>query len=77
MPGVAIYAQAADITSQVLNFGVPAPIDLQIRGSDLKADFRYANELLRNIHEAVEGWLSIDAQPGRVGAGDQVVEIAV
>ena len=35
------------------------------------------DELLRNIHEAVEGWLSIDAQPGRVGAGDQVVEIAV
>ena len=35
------------------------------------------DELLRNIHEAVEGWLSTDAQPGEATGGDQVVEIAV
>src|ERR1019366_49589 len=39
----------ADIVSQILNFGAPAPIDLQVRGSDLTADFTYATELLRRI----------------------------
>jgi multidrug efflux pump subunit AcrB len=39
----------ADIVSQILNFGAPAPIDLQIRGNDLKADYAYANRLLTQI----------------------------
>jgi hypothetical protein len=28
----------ADIVSQIINFGAPAPIDLQVRGNDLAAD---------------------------------------
>ncbi|HEX4377735.1 MAG TPA: efflux RND transporter permease subunit [Steroidobacteraceae bacterium] len=39
----------ADIVSQILNFGAPAPIDLQIRGKNLTADFAYANRLLAQI----------------------------
>ncbi len=39
----------ADIVSQILNFGAPAPIDLQIRGNDLDANFDYANRLLKAI----------------------------
>lgn len=39
----------ADIVSQILNFGAPAPIDVQIRGSDLQANFGYANRLLKEI----------------------------
>src|SRR5262249_61430969 len=39
----------ADIVSQILNFGVPAPIDLQIRGNNLDANFDYANKLLKEI----------------------------
>jgi multidrug efflux pump subunit AcrB len=39
----------ADIVSQILNFGAPAPIDLQVRGNDLQADFAYANKLLTQI----------------------------
>jgi len=39
----------ADIVSQILNFGAPAPIDLQIRGNDLDANFAYANKLLKAI----------------------------
>jgi multidrug efflux pump subunit AcrB len=39
----------ADIVSQILNFGAPAPIDLQIRGNDLKGDYAYANRLLAQI----------------------------
>ena len=32
-PGVSFFFQPADIVSQILNFGVPAPIDLQVVGS--------------------------------------------
>jgi CzcA family heavy metal efflux pump len=39
----------ADIVSQILNFGAPAPIDLQVRGANLDANFDYANTLLKAI----------------------------
>jgi multidrug efflux pump subunit AcrB len=39
----------ADIVSQILNFGAPAPIDLQIRGNNLNANFAYASQLLKAI----------------------------
>src|SRR5271169_1676931 len=48
-PGMTFSFLPADIVSQILNFGAPAPIDLQIRGSDLAADYTYANKLLGQI----------------------------
>ncbi|CAM3723798.1 Nodulation protein NolG [Pseudomonas reidholzensis] len=39
----------ADIVSQILNFGAPAPIDIQIRGNDVDANFAYAQQLLKRI----------------------------
>nr|WP_156133541.1 efflux RND transporter permease subunit [Massilia sp. JS1662] len=39
----------ADIVSQILNFGSPAPIDVQVRGRDLDADYAYAQTLLKRI----------------------------
>jgi multidrug efflux pump subunit AcrB len=39
----------ADIVSQILNFGAPAPIDLQVRGANLQANFAYANKLLKRL----------------------------
>ncbi|MBB3226269.1 multidrug efflux pump subunit AcrB [Luteibacter sp. Sphag1AF] len=48
-PGTTFSFPPADIISQILNFGSPAPIDLQIRGSNLPANFAYANRLLREI----------------------------
>ena len=39
----------ADIVSQILNFGSPAPVDIQIRGGKLTASFAYANHLLSRI----------------------------
>jgi multidrug efflux pump subunit AcrB len=48
-PGATFSFLPADIVSQILNFGSPAPIDLQVRGADLGADFKYAGELLRRI----------------------------
>ncbi len=48
-PGMTFSFLPADIVSQILNFGAPAPIDVQVRGNDLKADFDYANKLLAQI----------------------------
>jgi multidrug efflux pump subunit AcrB len=48
-PGLTFAFLPADIVNQILNFGVPAPIDLQIRGNNLNANFAYANQLLTRI----------------------------
>lgn len=39
----------ADIVSQILNFGAPAPIDIQIRGGKLDDSYAYAQGLLKKI----------------------------
>jgi multidrug efflux pump subunit AcrB len=48
-PGATFAFLPADMVSQILNFGTPAPIDVQIVGSDLAADRAYANRLLAQI----------------------------
>ena len=48
-PGLTFAFLPADIVNQILNFGAPAPIDLQIRGFNLDANFAYANKLLARI----------------------------
>ncbi|MET0332110.1 MAG: efflux RND transporter permease subunit [Dyella sp.] len=48
-PGTTFSFPPADIVSQILNFGSPAPIDLQIRGQNLAANYVYANQLLERI----------------------------
>ncbi|WP_417067786.1 efflux RND transporter permease subunit [Niveibacterium terrae] len=39
----------ADIVSQILNFGAPAPVDIQIRGSKIEANYAYAQQLLKRV----------------------------
>jgi multidrug efflux pump subunit AcrB len=48
-PGTSFSFLPADIVSQILNFGAPAPIDLQVRGNDLGADYAYAQKLLAQV----------------------------
>ena len=48
-PGMTFAFLPADIVSQILNFGAPAPIDLQVRGADVDANFAYANKLLSRV----------------------------
>jgi len=48
-PGLTFAFLPADIVSQILNFGAPAPIDLQVRGGDANANYAYANKLLTRI----------------------------
>jgi multidrug efflux pump subunit AcrB len=44
-PGSTVYFQSADIVSQVLNFGLSAPIDVQIESRDLLKSYGYARRL--------------------------------
>jgi multidrug efflux pump subunit AcrB len=44
-PGLSAYFQPADIISQVLSFGLPAPIDAQVSGPDLNSDYVLASRL--------------------------------
>ena len=39
-PGTTFYFLPADIVTQVLNFGLPAPIDIQIEGSRYRGQSR-------------------------------------
>jgi multidrug efflux pump subunit AcrB len=49
-PGVTFYFPPADIVSQILNFGLPAPIDIQIMGRDVEANHDFANNLLKQLN---------------------------
>jgi multidrug efflux pump subunit AcrB len=58
-PDIEVFAQPADIVSQILNFGLPAPIDIQITGSlaDSETNFRVAQQIageLRGVPGAVD-----------------------
>jgi multidrug efflux pump subunit AcrB len=48
-PGTGFALLPADIITQIINFGLPAPIDLQIVGNDVAANRAYADTLLRRI----------------------------
>jgi multidrug efflux pump subunit AcrB len=48
-PGFTFSFLPADIISQILNFGAPSPIDVQVRTSDIAAGFDHANKLLARI----------------------------
>jgi len=48
-PGVTFAFLPADIVSQILNFGLPAPIDVQIVGNDLEGNRKFADTLLQKV----------------------------
>jgi multidrug efflux pump subunit AcrB len=48
-PGVLFYFLPADIISQILNFGLPAPIDVQVSGPNIEANHAFAARLLTQI----------------------------
>ena len=45
-PGTAFYFLPDDIVSQILNFGLPAPIDVQIAGKNIEANRKLADRIL-------------------------------
>jgi multidrug efflux pump subunit AcrB len=50
-PGTSFAFLPADIVNQILNFGSPAPIDLQVRGNNLNANIVYATQLMKRIRQ--------------------------
>jgi multidrug efflux pump subunit AcrB len=50
-PGTAFFFQPADIVSQILNFGLPSPIDVQLVGPNFADNFELARKMLPRIQE--------------------------
>ncbi len=50
-PSTTFYFLPADITTQILNFGIPAPMDVQIEGNDIDASKQIAGDLLAQLHQ--------------------------
>jgi multidrug efflux pump subunit AcrB len=48
-PAETFFFQAADITSEILNFGLPAPVDVQVTGNDLAQNAQVAQKLQNQI----------------------------
>ena len=48
-PGVLFSFIPADIVTQILNFGLPAPIDMQVVGRNLEANRRFASKLVGQL----------------------------
>jgi multidrug efflux pump subunit AcrB len=48
-PGVEFFFQPADMVTQILNFGLPAAIDVMFTGSDVHANYRLAATLMKQI----------------------------
>jgi multidrug efflux pump subunit AcrB len=50
-PGMTFYFLPADIVTQILNFGQPAPIDIQIEGADVQGNRRVADQMLNELRQ--------------------------
>jgi multidrug efflux pump subunit AcrB len=50
-PSTSFYYLPTDIVSQILNFGLPAPLDVQVVGSNLAANRVFANHMLAQIRQ--------------------------
>jgi len=48
-PGVEFFFQPADIVSQILNFGLPAPVDIQILGADIRTNYEIGQRIANRI----------------------------
>jgi multidrug efflux pump subunit AcrB len=48
-PGTLFYFLPADMVTQILNFGLPAPLDIQIEGVNMEGNRRFADQLLAQL----------------------------
>jgi CzcA family heavy metal efflux pump len=60
-PGVEFYFQPADIVSQILNFGLPAPIDVQLMGADMQQNYLIAQRIANRLRQ-VPGTADVHVQ---------------
>jgi multidrug efflux pump subunit AcrB len=50
-PGVEFFFQPADIVSQILNFGLPAPVDIQILGADMNTNYELGQKIANRLRQ--------------------------
>ena len=50
-PGTTFYFLPSDMVTQILNFGLPAPIDIQVVGNNLEANRQFADKLLARVKD--------------------------
>jgi CzcA family heavy metal efflux pump len=50
-PGVEFFFQPADIVTQILNFGLPAPIDVQVIGADMQSNYVIAQKIANQMRQ--------------------------
>ena len=50
-PGVEFFFQPADIVSQILNFGLPAPVDVQVMGADVSANYDIGQKIANRLRQ--------------------------
>src|SRR5438876_3238319 len=60
-PGVTFFAVPADIVNQVLNLGLPAPLDVQVVGPNKMADYQTATRLAAQIRR-IPGAVNVRVQ---------------
>jgi CzcA family heavy metal efflux pump len=60
-PGVSFFFQPADIVSQVLNFGLPSPIDIQVVGTRQEANYHVANQIADQVRQ-IPGAVDVHVQ---------------
>ena len=60
-PSANFYFLPADITTQILNFGLPAPIDVQFRGNDIRTSAKLAADLAAQLRQ-VAGLVDLRVQ---------------
>jgi multidrug efflux pump subunit AcrB len=60
-PSAIFYFLPADITTQILNFGLPAPIDVQFRGNDVRTSAKLAADLGNQLRQ-VPGLVDLRVQ---------------
>ena len=60
-PGVTFYFLPADIVTQILDFGLPSPIDVQVEGNDVVASQQIAEKLMNQMRQ-VPGLVDLRVQ---------------
>jgi multidrug efflux pump subunit AcrB len=50
-PGVEFFFQPADMVTQILNFGLPAAIDVLFTGADVRSNYQFAAKIMKQIQQ--------------------------
>jgi multidrug efflux pump subunit AcrB len=60
-PGTQFFFQPADMVSQILNFGVPSPVDIELIGLDSNTDYKIAQQITNRIQH-IPGAVDVHVQ---------------